>query len=568
MKLTDDPDIDYQWINNGLEVALANQVLEQLQRFSPSINIVIADIDVADGIVTFNSSGVNVLRARKEIAPGQYLESGYSFVIGGMNLISVSGLEIDPLAVTQPLTDVIADLITNGFSKDPVTGQQKTNSPMVLFPGGGDSSTACGGLLAKLGSTGLIQVNKISFDFFGGLVKIDNLMDALQVLKIAPRNNVIGWLAHAIAIGAPIAISNLLNFKVGAGGSEDSVISVNNDITSFPFQKGVVSAKGPGFSIVQATLDLEGFCLGKATDMVLAWVLPDLERVDIRAESGLVEDPIRVALGGTRDAHGVGMLNFLAQSSGPLTFDPIGKTNPDDITELLKNLIPDGEQLVGSTLPATITLPPGASLPAGCEARGDCIYEGGNSFFRMKTQWAPLSATLTFDEFRLQTLMPDLVSTWKMKPDPNEFATVDDDDGLLTGTKAGDTVTNLEVCIPLLTRREDDNGVKVVEGNGSLTAFKFEDRNGNGNLDPGEEGLNGGQMTLRRVDNGQTQSEQTMGSGAQAGRVTFGDLEPATYQVTEENRNGWTQTTGNPAATTIEPGDDQQVSSSPPSAPL
>lgn len=66
-----------------------------------------------------------------------------------------------------------------------------------------------------------------------------------------------------------------------------------------------------------------------------------------------------------------------------------------------------------------------------------------------------------------------------------------------------------------------------------LSGIKWDDANGNGQFDDGEEGLSGWSIQL---DTGQ--STTTDGNGA----YSFTDLEPGTYTVSEASQDGWTQT--------------------------
>src|SRR5262249_12737622 len=149
-----------------------------------------------------------------------------------------------------------------------------------------------------IGTTGLIQVKKLTFDFFGGLISDVDLMEGInQAIGLIPDKNPLGRFAKAVATRlAPVAVGQLLDFEVSsqaAGGSEkasgappinmDSVISVTDSLSlTAPFFKGAVTALSPGLSAVQATLDLEQWCLGKASGSIVVWVAPKIERVQIR----------------------------------------------------------------------------------------------------------------------------------------------------------------------------------------------------------------------------------------------------------------------------------------------
>jgi uncharacterized protein (DUF2141 family) len=80
---------------------------------------------------------------------------------------------------------------------------------------------------------------------------------------------------------------------------------------------------------------------------------------------------------------------------------------------------------------------------------------------------------------------------------------------------------------------------------GQIGGLVFQDSNDNGMRDAGEPGLAGWHVFL----NGNGVQEETVTDAN--GNYSFTDLPPGTYQVTEENRPGWMQTTVSPGPATV-----------------
>ncbi|RPI21965.1 MAG: hypothetical protein EHM61_23465 [Acidobacteria bacterium] len=409
---------------------------------------------------------------------------------------------------------------------------------MVLFPPAG-LFTTCWAPLGKLGDKGFVKVKEIKLSFFGGLISDWDLMNALNgVIGMVVDAVPIKWLSAAVAIGKPLALNYLLDFKIGRepaepkkGDTQDDIIRVTNgfDWTEKTFLKGMVYAKGSGISSVQATLDLEDYCLGKASDSMFVIVLPDLEQVDIRNQAGRPEDPLVVDIAESIQPHGVGMFNAFKQGSVPMSvgFDPIGETNREKITEMAENMIPGAKKWLNDLgVPVTVARPSGATLnQAG-------VYEGGDYYFKMKLAWQPLAATFTIDELRLQAPLWHGFTKWALKPTPNPFATVEPDYGTVTGVQSGMTDLRLDVCIPVMTKRADENRL-LVRG-ASIRGHKFLDKNMNGKSDDGEPGIPGFVIELNGSEQRITYKD---------GTYFFNDLAPGTYTVREIQQPGYEATT-------------------------
>ena len=110
---------------------------------------------------------------------------------------------------------------------------------------------------------------------------------------------------------------------------------------------------------------------------------------------------------------------------------------------------------------------------------------------------------------------------------------------------AGDSIWDLELECPPAA--------------GTITAHKFDDRNGNGVQDTGEEDLSSWMMTL--YDGFDCVGfEMASGMTNSSGDVIFSNLEAGEYSVAEEFRNGWQNTTPICRDITLPPGGSESVS--------
>jgi hypothetical protein len=147
----------------------------------------------------------------------------------------------------------------------------------------------------------------------------------------------------------------------------DDVIEVTDSFSrAAPVFKGIVTAKAPGISAVQATLDL-GKCLGKASDDMLVFVGPRLEKQQIRNERGRIEDPLHLGVNQERTASVVGLLNFVRDGEQPheISFDLVN-IFPDKVGEIKKFIekwIPGGKKFIeGIDVPIDLVVPSGAMI--------------------------------------------------------------------------------------------------------------------------------------------------------------------------------------------------------------
>ena len=81
------------------------------------------------------------------------------------------------------------------------------------------------------------------------------------------------------------------------------------------------------------------------------------------------------------------------------------------------------------------------------------------------------------------------------------------------------------------------------EEDGSIHGLKYEDENGDGNRDEGEDGLSGWTIELYPVTNGATSTTPTMATTTMSGGMYwFESVIPGLYEIREVQKDGWTQT--------------------------
>lgn len=498
-----DPDITYQWLDGPNEPALLKlartKVVDYLRSKVKDLpEIPTAQINVQDGRVFFGSQdagiGVNVLRARRQVGPDTYYESNLALVIGGLKFVKAGSLEIEPESLATSLADIVSEALTRTF------GTEVPDPPLILFTEG----PFCSANGAFFGTTGSLQVKSIKFDLLGGLVTDADLMGAVDAgIGLIPDKNPLGRLAQAVARKlAPAFVAQFLDFEVSSeaakesekkGSSratQDDVIQVTDSLSAVaPFFKGLVSARAPGLSAVQATLDLEDYCIGKASDSAIVWVGPRLEHVEIRNEQRLLEDPAELRVNQSRTLSAVTFFNAFRDGGEPveLPFDPIGipLDQAPQLLPLIDAMLPGSQKLLAQEGgPVEWTYPSDAQLTNG-------VYRGGGNYFRLKFSWDRSVPSLTINELQLQTTVPNwpIVTDWSMPVPPNPptpVAAVDPSAGVLTGARRGNGQVKVDVCLPFLSGEfvsEDINGVRVSASDLLVRGVVYDDVEGNGTRD-------------------------------------------------------------------------------------
>jgi cysteine-rich repeat protein len=561
--ITFDENVDFEYIEGLVGPAVLNAALSRVKNFlkdrfkieTPDLKT--ATIEIRDGQVHFAQGmaglGFNMVQAKRTI--GNVTEySNRALVISGFRLITLDSLEIEPASLGTTVAQTAADLITRA------TGKELPNPPMILF-----SEGPCNDAASPIGRTGSVVVKSIKLAFLQGLISDVDLMAGVeQGIGLLPGKHPLLKLAKAIGTrAAPFVASQFLDFEVSSeasGASEkkdgappitmDAVIEVSDSFSrTAPFFKGLVSSRTPGISAVQATLDL-GKCLGKATDDMMVFVGPRLEQQQIRNEQGRIEDPLRLGVNQERPATVVGLVNFLRDGEEPheISFD-ILDILPDrvsDIKKFIEKWIPGGKKFVEG-----INVPIDLVVPSGAEIGDSGLYEAGTNYFRFKFTYNPFVPSITINESQLQTTIPNLpfVTTWSVPVPPNPpqpVASVDPTAGVLTGVKRGNGQLKVDVCLPLLTNQfnSDTNGI-VVEGDDMLVAgIKFDDRNGNGLLDPTEPGVPGFTIEVLSGIGNVIGSDVTGADGSYTVRVTPEQLPVGlnSFGVREQQQSGWTAT--------------------------
>ncbi|MEO8602858.1 MAG: DUF4215 domain-containing protein [bacterium] len=560
--ITRDPDISYEYIDGTVGPAILNAALARVKTYlkdrfkveTPKLST--AKIEVVNGRVQFAQGeaglGFNVVRA-KRMTNGAPVYSNLALVISGFRLITVDSLEIEPSSIANAAVNVASDLITRA------TGKDLPNPPMILF-----SEGPCDDRLSFVGRTGNVVVKSIKLAFLQGLISDVDLMAGVeQGIGLLPGKSPLVKLAKAIGKkSAPFVASQFLDFEVSSEAAMDSemeggppvtmddVIEVTDSFSrSAPFFKGFVSARAPGVSAVQATLNL-GKCLGKASDDMLVFVGPRLEKQQIRNERGRIEDPLLLGVNQERTASVVGLVNFVRDGEQPheISFDLVNIL-PDKVGEIktfIEKWVPGGKKFVEG-----INVPIDLVVPSGAEIGASGLYEAGTNYFRFKFTYNPFVPSITINESQLQTTLPNLpiVTKWSVPVPPNPpqpVASVDQSAGILDGIRRGNGQLQVDVCLPFLTNQfsSDTNGI-VVDGDDLLvTGIKFDDRNGNGLLDPTEPGLPGWTIEVLSGIGNVIASGITGADGGYAIIVKPEQLPIGlnTFGVREQQQSGWTAT--------------------------
>ncbi len=560
--ITHDPEIEFEFIEGVVGPAVLNAALSRVKNYledrfkveTPELKT--ATIEIIDGQVHFAQGekglGFNMVHAKRTI-DGVEEFSNRALVISGFRLITLDSLKIEPSSVANSFFSVASDAMTAAI------GKGLPNPPMLLF-----SEGPCDDRLSFIGREGSVVVKSLNLAFLQGLISDVDLMAGIeQGIGLLPGKHPLAKLAKGIGRkAAPFIASQFLDFEVSseaAGDSEeeggppvtmDEVIEVTDSFSSTaPFFKGIVKSRMPGISAVQATLDL-GKCLGKATDNMMVLVGPRLEQQQIRNEQGRIEDPLRLGVNQERTASVVGLVNFVRDGEEPheISFDLV-EFLPDrvgQVKEFVENWIPGGKKFVeGIAVPVDLVVPSGAMI-------GDSgLYEAGANYFHFKFTYNPFVPSITINETQLQTTIPNLpnATKWTVPVPPNPpqpVVSVDESAGILNGIRRGAGQLEVDLCLPFLTNdfSSDTNGV-VVEGDDMLVGgIKFDDRNGNGQLDPTEPGLPGWTIEVLSGIGNVLGSDVTGADGGYTVRVTPEQLPVGlnTFGIREQQRTGWTAT--------------------------
>lgn len=479
--LTTDPNVEYEFVSaDGLDRVIIDEVwaflrLRQMQNGVPQDQLLpeeppIADIEVVNGQVVFNSEGVNVLRARRGNAT-----SNFAFVIGGgLQLAEAKSLKIKPFSLVNIGVNTAADLINKELEK--AEKEFRVDPPMFLFLG-----QLCLPVVdVTPGDVGLIGVAELKFDLFNGEIEDVDLMDALTgLINLIPDKSPILWLAKAtLKVAAQIGVAQLLEFGIGDNGGQAVItVSENFSLTDPPFLGGIVEAVAPGVAVVEGKFEME--CVGEAEDDMLVFVAPELVGTDIRNEAAVVEDPLITPFApAARRPHAVGFFNVLSGTHQLEIETP--PLLPEEEIAFLEALLP-GELEIAVGLTQPLTLPLGASI--GLSG----FYEEGDFFLSIDGVTATFAAaggvTLALESVDLQTRLPNFATAWTVI-DPT-IAVLDNNpspigtERELSCIQPGDTEVQVDACLigASINTVSDLNGVHCLQPNEPC---------GDGFADPGE----------------------------------------------------------------------------------
>ncbi len=571
--ITSDPDVSFRWIDGGLAAAVFDEVAARLRAAAKpdTLNLIRAGIEVdkPNGMVKFLSPGFNVLQAVRTL-PDRTETSNYAIVMAG-DFLEVSSLKIEPVAALGGAAATMAESANKAIkSIRGAKGGNLIDDPlMILFATG----QICGSLnVDLLGSTGATKVRSLTFNVLGGQVGDVDLINALEPLiqlggvALGGRLGVgafAEWLARAVSRPlAELSASQLLDYsissEVGGDGmtSEDGVIKVNDTFSLLtpPNFKGVVEAVGPGVSAVQATFKME--CLGEASDSMLVWVVPALDGMEVRNELDLFEDPVELDVGETRKLHAVGRFTLL--NDWDITFKvPRGGTARQVLDGILKlGLLPN---MTSGTI----------AIPDDGQPLVDGFYRGGNVFLGFDYTIDLATPRLTIDQLRAQIVMPELApllttAAWKLNVNhpapevppgrqvvdlaPSDPRVLDESSGVfldIEGLEPGTGQLLVDSCFPASSSPapSDFNGIRVSDCRPQISGQKFQDRDGDGALDPGESGLNGWTIELFDGAGNSLRTTVTRNIDGLDGQYDFGTvpLDPAWKEliVRERAQPGW-----------------------------
>ncbi|MCP4627905.1 MAG: hypothetical protein GY850_30965, partial [bacterium] len=282
------PDTEYGWIGksdgslaskamNTIGVALANRALAKLKTKSgQSLGLkLITKFSVTKGRLTAGAPGIQLVWSVHKGIP-----SNYSLIFVGLGLQSI---EIEPMRLAP---GTLPQLVTDVFSL-----AREKNHPLVLTSDANGWVSDKGqlwltdmrfGILNKGPSVSVAALGAAAFEVVKAL-SLPALTAALAPEVGPPAAPFVAravmWAGGKLAAsGASYAATNALAFQ----SLNTGVVSVSNagfGWLTIPSLGGYVQSGSSGITGVRGTLDL-GW-LGKASDTVLIWVLPDLETVQI-----------------------------------------------------------------------------------------------------------------------------------------------------------------------------------------------------------------------------------------------------------------------------------------------
>jgi hypothetical protein len=201
----------------------------------------------------------------------------------------------------------------------------------------------------------------------------------------------------------------------------------------------------------------------------------------------------------------------------------------DAVQEFIGNIIPGGDKIVDD-----LSLPFAVPFPLGAVLAPDGLYKEGDVYARIKVSWQPFNHTVLLSDLRIQLPLHDLFTTWDvpvaLNPPPPVIS-VAPKAGTLTAVRRGTGQVKVQVCLPGSTNRSaiDTNGVQVEVCDLRVAGTVFHDRDGEGDRDADDLGLNEWRVELLDASGNVLASNVTRTIDGVAGRYDFGRvlLDPA-----------------------------------------
>jgi PKD repeat protein len=271
--LSTSPDVTWRTLTSAVDPILETDVpgfgtFEQVIRDKLTENGLTipfgkASVEVVNGRLRALTAGVQALQGCTGTGASRVC-SNYLFV--------VAGLELDSLSL-RPESVITGAIDAAEFAANNLTERFKDldlNPPMILAAD--DTSIAL--------DKGVILLQDVRLKFLGGPATL-----GLQDLYSAVGN--------VLESAGPLAFKELIAFElvklaVGEVGAQFLTYECANTAVaglvsdSIPFLLNKVQSGLPGVTQVTGTLNLEEIGLGKVTDDVLVWVLPQIQSAEIR----------------------------------------------------------------------------------------------------------------------------------------------------------------------------------------------------------------------------------------------------------------------------------------------
>jgi uncharacterized repeat protein (TIGR01451 family) len=320
--VTRDAQTKYEWIGSSAPRELVDAIYDKINAAlvaegQPPVPVQLADVSInpLTGVLTVSTNGLQLLRATH-----RGLESNPSVVLAGIKLKSI---DLGPLSKINTIQAALVDL---------------SNPPLMLVADvpGND---------APFDKVGQVLLRDARFEILGGPATISTkkLVDAFAsvvgtavtafTLETGPLSKVFGWGARMLLTGVIDELGTQL-LEPMTSTTPGVATVINQAAASIPlYPVGRVDAHQSGLSTIKGTLDLGDF--GKASDNVLAWVLPTLDSVVIEPQVTVINLDHSPA----RDSK-VRTFGTVSAGTTNTPFALSGKFN--DLAQAIDNFLPGG----------------------------------------------------------------------------------------------------------------------------------------------------------------------------------------------------------------------------------